>query len=86
MILQNEPGKMLMGKEGAMNESESERPYVSLSSLLPAVWEKRATVSDAAVTWAGNRKDQRKETGTRGSEGVRVEVAGSERKISRRGS
>lgn len=42
---------------------------------------KRATVSDAAVMWAGKVQKER-----RGSEGMRREVAESERKISRRGS
>jgi len=51
-----------------------------------------ATVSDAAVVWAGKKKKRlkkkrkRKEMATRGSEGVRREVADSKRKISRRGS
>lgn len=60
--------------------------------LLPTGWEKRATVSDAAVVWAGKKKKRlkkkrkRKEMATRGSEGVRREVADSKRKISRRGS
>lgn len=72
-----------------MNESESQWTLrVSMCFLLPTGWEKRATVSDAAVMWAGKRKSKEeiKRKGTRGSEGVRREVADSERKISRRGS
>lgn len=40
-----------MGKEGAVSESMSEWLYV----CFPKDWEKRATVGDAAVTWAGKR-------------------------------
>lgn len=39
-----------------MNESVSEGLYgVFVCFLLPTDWEKRATVSDAAVMWAGQR-------------------------------
>lgn len=61
---------------------------MSVCFLLPTGREKRATVGDAAVTWAGYKvfKKERKEMETRGSEGGCAEVADSERKISRRGS
>lgn len=49
----------------------------SASFLLPAGWEKTATVMQQSC---GQEKE------TRGSEGVRREVADSERKIPRRGS
>lgn len=40
----------------------SEGPYVVfVGFLLPTDWEKRATVSDAAVTWAGQRNLKRNE-------------------------
>lgn len=84
MILHNKLGKML---NGGRNERERERMTVRVfvCFLLPTDWEKRATVRDAAVMWAGKRKDKRKEMGKRGS-GSHREVADSERKISRRGS
>lgn len=56
--------------------------------LLPADWEKRAMMQQSCGQAKEKTKEEqkRKETGTRGSEGMRREVAGSKRKISRRGS
>lgn len=52
MILHNKPGEMSNGEGGC--ERMTVRVFVWF--LLPADWEKRATVSDAAVMWAGKEK------------------------------
>lgn len=56
--------------------------------LLPADWEKMAMMQQSCGRAKEKVKEEKKskETGTRGSEGVRREVADSKRKISRRGS
>lgn len=95
MILHNKPGKDVGWEEVVRGcTSERERNNVCLhvcvfffqTDRLGGRGQLSVMQQSCGRRRGGRKKTGGKETGTRGSEGVRREVADSERKISRRGS